>query len=124
MTKKFLKDSLLWGFVLWFIGYVLGFVFFALVPATVIGWYVMPFGIIITLFVAFKFIKSTSWPYCLKVGVIWTILAMILDYIFIVQLLNSTSYYKLDVYVYYGLTLVLPVVVGWYKRIGATNDRS
>jgi hypothetical protein len=115
MTKQFLKDSLIWGVVLWFIGYVLGFVFYAFVPANIIGWYIMPFGIIITLFVALKFINSKSLVYYLRVGVVWTILAMILDYIFIVKLLNSASYYKLDVYVYYGLTLVLPLLVGLYK---------
>jgi len=115
--KQFLKDSLLWGIILWFIGYVLGFVFYALVPANVIGWYIMPFGILITLFVAFKFIKSNDWKYYAKVGVIWTLTAIVLDYLFIVQLLNAGSlgYYKLDVYIYYGLTLVLPVAVGWYK---------
>ena len=30
-------------------------------------------------------------------------------------MLGATDYYKLDVYIYYALTLVLPVVVGWYK---------
>jgi hypothetical protein len=113
--KQFLKDSLLWGFILWLIGYVLGFVFFAIVPQDQIGWYIMPIGIIITLLVAFKFIKSNDWKYYAKVGVIWTITAIVLDYVGIVKLLNSTSYYKLDVYVYYGLTLILPILVGLYK---------
>ena len=116
MTKQFLKDSLGWGVLLWFIGYVLGFVFFSLVPANVIGWYIMPIGIVITLFVAFKFIKSKDLMYYLKVAIIWTILAIVLDYIFLVKLLNPAGgYYKLDVYVYYGLTFVLPLLVGWYK---------
>jgi len=118
MTKQFLKDSLLWGVVLWLIGYILGFVFFALVPANLIGWYIMPFGIVITLFVAFKFIKSNSWQYYLKVAIIWMLTAIVFDYIFLVQLLKpADGYYKLDVYLYYFLTLILPLIVGWYKKM-------
>jgi hypothetical protein len=48
-------------------------------------------------------------------GVIWTILAVALDYVFLVKLLSATDYYKLDVYMYYILTFVLPIIVGAYK---------
>ncbi|MFA5187966.1 MAG: hypothetical protein WC460_01245 [Patescibacteria group bacterium] len=116
MTKQFLRDSLIWGVALWLIGYILGFIFFAMAPANLIGWYIMPFGIVITLFVAYKFIKSNNLQDYLKVACIWTILAIVLDYIFLVKLLNPTDgYYKLDVYVYYSLTFILPILVGWYK---------
>jgi len=116
MTKQFLKDSLLWGFVLWLIGYILGFVFFAFVPASVIGWYIMPFGIVITLYVILKKVSDQSIGYYVLVGLVWAILAIILDYIFLVKLLNpADGYYKLDVFVYYGLTFALPVAVGWWK---------
>jgi len=50
-------------------------------------------------------------------GVIWTIIAVALDYVFIVKMLNSPDYYKLDVYSYYILAFSLPVIVGWYKKI-------
>jgi len=114
--KHFLWDSLGWGVLLWLIGYILGFVFFALVPADVIGWYIMPIGIVITLLVAFKFIKGNNLAYYFKIGLIWAVLAVILDYIFLVKLLNPAGgYYKLDVYVYYALALLLPLIVGWYK---------
>jgi hypothetical protein len=114
--KQFLKDSLGWGFLLWFFGYVLGFVFFAFAPANSIGWYIMPFGIIISLVVLFKFIKGDKLSYYFKIAIVWTVLAIILDYLFLVKLLNpADGYYKLDVYVYYGLTFILPVAVGWYK---------
>ena len=115
--KHFLRDSLGWGVALWLIGYILGFVFYAFVPADVIGWYIMPFGIVITLFVLFKFIRGANLQYYLKVGFIWTLTAIVFDYIFLVQLLKpADGYYKLDVYVYYGLTFVLPLLVGWYKN--------
>jgi hypothetical protein len=49
-------------------------------------------------------------------GVIWTIMAVVLDYFFLVKMLNASDYYKFDVYLYYILTFVLPVAVGWYKK--------
>jgi hypothetical protein len=114
--KQFLKDALGWGFILWFIGYVLGFVFFIFVPANVIGWYIMPIGIVISLIVLFKFIKGDKLSYYLKIAIVWTVLAIILDYLFLVKLLNpADGYYKFDVYVYYGLTFILPLAVGWYR---------
>ena len=115
--KHFLRDYLGLGVALWLIGYILGFVFYAFVPANAIGWYIMPIGIVITLFIAYKFIKSNALQYYLKVACVWTILAIILDYLFLVKLLNPAGgYYKLDVYVYYGLTFILPLLVGWYKN--------
>ncbi len=116
MNKKFLKDSLLWGFVLWLIGYILGFIFFAFVPQSQIGWYIMPLGTLITILVVYKFIKSDKLAYYFKVGLIWALTAVVFDYIFLVQLLKPTNgYYQLDVYLYYALTLLLPIIVGWIK---------
>jgi len=114
--KNFLKDSLGWGIALWLIGYILGFVFYAFVPANVIGWYIMPIGAVITLFVLFKYIKGNNLQYYFKVGLIWMLTAIVFDYIFLVQLLKpADGYYKLDVYLYYGLAFLLPFLVGWYK---------
>jgi hypothetical protein len=48
--------------------------------------------------------------------VIWMIMAVVLDYFFLVKMLNASDYYKFDVYLYYILTFVLPVAVGWYKK--------
>lgn len=125
MNKQFFKDSLGYGIILWLIGYILGFIFYAFVPADAIGWYIMPIGIVITLLVAFKFIKAMSWQYYLKIAVIWTLTAIVFDYIFLVQLLKpADGYYKLDVYLYYGLTLLLPLIVGWYKQKGNNNFKN
>ena len=54
---KILLNTIFWGFVLWLFGYILGFVFFAFVPKEMIGWFVMPLGIVATLFVLLKWIK-------------------------------------------------------------------
>lgn len=65
MTKQFLKDALGWGFGLWFIGYVLGIILFAVVPPSMIGWVITPFGIIVTLWVLFKKVKAETSGYYL-----------------------------------------------------------
>lgn len=113
--KQLLKDSLVWGLGLWLIGYVLSFMLFFLVPPLMIGWIIAPIGTIITLLVLFKKIKSEEFNYYLSLGIIWTLMAVILDYLFIVKLLNPVGYYKPAVYLYYGLTLGLPILVGKIK---------
>jgi hypothetical protein len=115
MFKQLLKDSLVWGFVLWLIGYILSFILFFVVSPMMIGWIIAPIGTVITLLVLFKKIKSDDFGYYLKLGIGWLILAVILDYLFIVKMLNPAGYYKPAVYLYYGLTLILPILVGKIK---------
>jgi hypothetical protein len=113
--KKIFLNSVLWGFLLWLFGYILGIIFFAFVPKNFLGWAIMPLGIAATLWVLFKKIKREEFMCYIGLGVIWTIMAVALDYIFLVKLFNAVGYYKFDVYVYYFLTLALPIAVGWYK---------
>lgn len=117
MTKQLLKDSLGWGFILWLIGYALGIVLFFAVPPSILGWVIMPIGTAITLLVLFKKVKGDSIRYYLYLAVIWTLIAVVFDYFFLVQALKpADGYYKPDVYLYYTLTFILPLFVGWYKK--------
>lgn len=114
---QFFKDTLGWGFLLWLIGYILSIILFMLVPTSVIGWIITPIATIITLWVLIKKIKSSSLQYYLIVGVIWTILAVVLDYFLIVKAFKpEDGYYKLDVYFYYALTFLLPLIIGLRKQ--------
>lgn len=115
MNKQFYKDAFGWGFVLWLIGYILGIIFFMFIPPPVIGWAIMPIGIIATLWVLIKKVKGVSFQYYLFLAAIWTIIAVVFDYFFIVKAFKSVEYYKLDVYFYYVTTFLLPVIVGWNK---------
>ena len=116
MSKKFIKDTWGWGFVLWLIGYALGMILFFVVPNNLIGWIITPIGILITLWVLFKKIHSQSFRYYLSIAIIWTLVAIIFDYFFLVKALKPTDgYYKLDVYLYYLITFVLPLIVGEIK---------
>ncbi len=117
MNKQFYKDSFGWGFILWLIGYVLGIVLFAVVSPAMLGWVIMPVGILITLWVLMKKVKSESFQYYVLIAVVWTLIAILFDYFFLVKVFKpADGYYKLDVYLYYILTFALPVIVGWRKK--------
>ena len=116
MNKQLLKDALGWGFILWLIGYALGFLFFAFMSPAMIGWAIMPIGVIITIWVLLKKVNGDSMRYYILAAVAWAIIAIVFDYFFLVKALKpADGYYKLDVYLYYALTFVLPLIVGRYK---------
>lgn len=112
--KTFL-NTVLWGLVLWLFGYILGIIFFAFVPKNLIGFVILPFGVALTLWVLIKKIQREEFGCYFGLGLIWTLMAVGLDYVFIVKMFKSADYYKADVYVYYALTFLLPLAVGWYK---------
>lgn len=117
MKKQFLKDMLVWGFILWLIGYALGIVLFMVVSPSMVGWIIMPIGTVITLWVLFKKVKSESFQYYLMLAVVWTLIAIIFDYFFLVKIFKPVDgYYELDVYLYYVLIFVLPLIAGWRKK--------
>lgn len=123
MNKQLLIDGLGWGVGLWLIGYVLGIVFFFVLPSALIGWVVMPVGIAITLWVLLTRVRITTFQHYLVMAVAWTLIAVAFDYLFIVQAFKPVDgYYKLDVYVYYATTLILPLVVGWWRGIGVPSQ--
>jgi hypothetical protein len=116
MNKQLVKDALGWGVVLWLIGYLLGIVLFMFVSQGMIGWFIMPIGIALSLWILFKKVRGDSWPYFLKIAISWTAIAVIFDYLFLVKLFKpQDGYYKLDVYLYYLSTFLLPLLVCWRK---------
>jgi len=120
MNTRFLNDTLGWGIVLWLVGYVLGMVLFAFVPPSAIGWIILPIGIAVTLWVLLRRVAHESLQHYVTLAAAWTAIAVVFDYLFIVKALHpADGYYKLDVYVYYVLTLLLPLVVGPRKAGGS-----
>ncbi len=116
MSKRMLQDFIGWGLLLWVFGYLLGMLLFFVVPTNLIGWIITPIGTILALFILLKKIKPVKLSYYFWLGTIWAVLAILLDYIFIVKMLKpADGYYKFDVYLYYFLTFALPILTGWYK---------
>lgn len=117
MTKKFYKDAFGWGFMLWVIGYALGMILFLIAPPFVIGWVIMPIGVVVTLWVLWKKVKADSLKYYALIAFVWVLIAIVFDYFFLVKAFKpADGYYKLDVYLYYALTFLLPMIVGWQKK--------
>ena len=49
-------------------------------------------------------------------ALVWTFIAVVGDYLFIVKAFKpADGYYKLDVYLYYALTLAIPLFAGWRR---------
>ena len=123
MRERLLWDALGWGIALWLVGYILGLVLFALVPTSVIGWVISPIGVAITLWVLLTRIKARSLRSFATLSVVWTLIAVLFDYLFIVKAFNpSDGYYKPDVYLYYALTFLLPLGIGWWKAASHGRD--
>lgn len=119
MPKHFYKDAFGWGFILWLIGYGLGMIFFSVVSPSAIGWIIMPIGVALTLWVLFKKVKGDSPNYYFLLAIVWTLIAIAFDYFFLVKAFKpADGYYKLDVYLYYALTFILLILVGWKKKAG------
>lgn len=115
-VKARIISTLLWGFILWLIGYIAGMLLFFVVPKNYIGWIITPFATVLTVLVLIKKIKRPQLFCYVGLGVLWTIMAVGLDYLFIVKMLHTENiYYKPDVYLYYFLTLLLPILVGYWK---------
>jgi hypothetical protein len=117
MTQSLLKSSLGFGFLLWFIGYLLGIVLFFVVPPTLVGWVIMPIGVAMTLWVLTQKIKSPNLQGYLVLSLTWTLIAITFDYFFLVKVFHpADGYYKLDVYLYYLFTFTLPLLISWRKK--------
>lgn len=115
-VKEKVQNMLLWGFILWLAGYLAGIALFFMVPKDYIGWVLMPLATIFTIWVLMKKVKRPELMCYVGTGLIWTLMAVALDYVFLVRLLQTgSSYYKLDVFLYYFLTFTLPIVVGYWK---------
>ena len=117
MNRQLLKDTLGWGFLLWLCGYVLGIILFMFVPISMVGWIIMPIGTVVTVWVLLKKIKINYFRHYISLAFIWTLIAISFDYLFFVSVFKpADGYYKLDVYVYYLFTFILPLLLGFIKN--------
>lgn len=114
-NKQKMISTFGWGFVLWLVGYIAGIVLFMMVPENMIGWIITPFATVFTLWVLLKRIRRSELMCYFGLGLVWTVMAVALDYLFIVKLFQLDSYYKPDVFLYYVLTFTLPLLVGYWK---------
>jgi hypothetical protein len=114
--KQLLKDTAGLGIVLWLIGYLASLVLFISSFAPLMGWILIIVFTPVTIAITFWWFRERDGldlKYFAGVGIAWVIIAVVLDYLFIV-LLFSATYYGIDVFIYYALTFLIPTGVGWY----------
>lgn len=116
-TSDKIKNMLTWGFLLWLAGYIAGIVLFFIVPKSYIGWVLTPLATVFTVWVLIKKVRRPEMMCYFGTGLVWTVMAVLLDYLFMVTFFikAGSSYYKPDVFLYYLLTFTLPILVGYWK---------
>lgn len=111
-------DTLGIGFFLWFIGYIASIILYFLVPPAIIGRILFivftPVIIVITL-VRFRK-RALTLRYYTIVSLVWTGIAIVADFLFIVLLFNPDNYYHLSVFCYYIMTFLVPLIAGILYR--------
>jgi len=112
-----LKDTAGLGILFWLIGYLAGIILFFTPFFGSTGWILFvlftPFTLLVTWW-WFRPRDRLSLQYYAGVGVAWMLIAVVLDYLFIVMLLAPASYYSLHIFLYYALMFLIPVGVGMY----------
>lgn len=113
MRAETLRDRLGWGILLWLVGYLLGIALYFVVPPAMIGWVIAPVGAVLTVVVLRTRVHARAVEDYIVIALVWTAIAIAGDYLFIVRLFHPPDgYYKGDVYLYYALTFLLPLVIG------------
>jgi hypothetical protein len=122
MDKEFIKtkliDILVFGVLIWLIGYIASIILYSFIPSNLLGWILCIIFTPITFLIAYLRFKNRKQPMKCYIGVavFWTLIAIIFDYIFIIKLFNSIEYYKPDVFVYYIMTFLIPIIIGFINR--------
>jgi drug/metabolite transporter (DMT)-like permease len=114
--KQLMKDTAGLGTALWLVGYLASLVLFFSPYAGVMGWILIAFFTPVTIVIVwwwFRKRERLSLQYYAGTGVAWVLIAIVLDYLFIV-LLFQANYYGTDVFVYYAVTFLIPAVVGLF----------
>ena len=77
----------------------------------------MPIAIGLTCVVLWKWCRVNSTSKSILLGIAWSGIPIVCDYLLIVKLLSPPDgYYKFDVYLYYLITLVLPMAATRLRR--------
>jgi hypothetical protein len=122
-TSQRITGTILWGVFLWLIGYLAGVALFFVIPKALIGWVITPVATLLTIWVLFAKIKRPEMACYIGLGVVWTVLAVVLDYLFnVVAFKIGGAYYQPDIFLYYFLTFVLPIVIGYWKFAHKAKD--
>jgi len=110
------KDTAGLGILLWLIGYIASLLLFMSPLAGIMGWILIAVFTPVSVLIVWRWFTGRDLPlaYYAGLGIAWTAIAVVFDYLFIV-LLFSATYYGPDVFVYYAITFLIPVCIGLWK---------
>jgi hypothetical protein len=114
--KQWIKDTAGLGTGLWLIGYLASLALFFSPFAGIMGWILLAIFTPVTIAVTWWWFRPRERlpvQYYAGVGVAWMLIAIVLDYLFIV-LLFQANYYGIDVFVYYAVTFLIPLGIGLF----------
>jgi hypothetical protein len=116
--KQFLNDAAGLGFALWLVGWILGIVLFLTPLAPVMGWILFACLTPVTAVATYWWFSGRGLPmaYFVKIALAWTAIAIVFDFLFIILLFHPAAYYQPDVFLYYAVTVVLPLAIGRYLQ--------
>jgi hypothetical protein len=111
------KDTAGLGILLWLIGYIASLLLFMSPLAGIMGWILIAVFTPVSVLIVWRWFTGRDLPlaYYAGLGIAWTAIAVVFDYLFIV-LLFSATYYGPDVFVYYAITFLIPVGIGFWKQ--------
>jgi hypothetical protein len=120
-----LKDTAGLGTFFWLIGYLASLVLYYLPIPYGLGWILLVIFTPFTVWVTWWWFRQQErhpLQYYAGVGIAWTLIAVVLDELFIVLLFNATEYYVPDVLLYYALMFLIPVGIGVYLERAAAGQ--
>lgn len=114
---QLLRDTAYTGILLWVAGYLASMaVYFSGLNYDVWGKVVLLLYIPCAAVFAYWYFsqRELSLQYYAGVGIAWSLIAVVLDYPFIVMRFGAWQYYTPDVFFYYIVMFLIPVIVGMY----------
>lgn len=120
--EQLLRDTAYAGILLWLAGYLASMaVYFSGLNYALWGKVVLLLYLPCAFVVAFWYFtgRTLTLQYFAGVGVAWSLIAIILDYPFIVLRFGAYQYYTPDVYLYYAAMFLIPVAAGMYRKKAA-----
>jgi hypothetical protein len=117
--EELLRDTVYAGTALWLAGYLASMaVYFSGLNYAIWGKVLLLLYIPCAFVFAFWYFtgRDLTLRYYAGVGVAWSVIAVALDYPFIVLRFGAYQYYTPDVYLYYAAMFLIPVVAGVYRK--------
>lgn len=113
--EDWIRDTVGVGTALWLFGYLASLVLFFSPVAAIMGWIITAVFTPVTIIITWWWFRQRdlALTYYAGVGITWTLIAIVLDYLFIVRLFQA-AYYAPHIVVYYALTFLIPVGVGYF----------